>query len=562
MHLPIGISDFKKLIESGCYFVDKSLFIKELIIDTTEVVLLPRPRRFGKTTILYMAHYFFDCTSGENNAHLFHDLAIGKEAACMAMQGTVPSIFLTFKGIKASTFQKSYLSLAEKVAGLYKKYEFLLEGDLLSAKEKQDFIHLCSETAPVVTLENSLKQLTKLLYRKYQKKVMIFLDEYDAPIQTAYLNGYYKEMVDFMRVFLGESLKDNEYLQKGVITGILRIAQASIFSDLNNIETYSLLRREYSEYFGFTEDEVMALLKKAELLHCSEDIKAWYNGYQVEELRLYNPWSIINCIKQNGALKPYWINTSDNALIKQLVTKHRSIIQPLLEELIQGRSVQRAIDENIVFPYLEQNTQAFWSLLFFSGYLTVRDFYIGDDGLFQCEVCIPNQELVTLYVRMVREWFTEKLDITRYEELIHAFTQNNRMAFQEILQSYIRESGSYFDFNAQTTEAVYHALVLGLVAGLRDNYIIHSNRESGLGRCDVAMIPKDITKHQAMILEFKRTDILEKLEATAEAALNQISQKDYAALLAQYSVKTITAWGIAFAGKNVFIATRELATDM
>lgn len=558
LELPIGISDFKELIEQKYHFVDKSLFIKELIYDGAKVILIPRPRRFGKTINLSMAHYFFNCATSEDNSHLFKDLAIQNCSDCMAKQASLPSIFLTFKGVKSDNYDEAFKRIRSLTGELYAQYRHILNSDALIEQDRIFYNAILALGADQVDVGEALKKLTKYLHAVYKKKVLIFLDEYDTPVQAAYLNGYYDQMIDFMRAFMGEAFKDNIHLHKGVITGILRIAQTSIFSDLNNIETYSLLRREYSEYFGFTQVEVDHLLTKAELTEHKEDIRNWYNGYQVKELKLYNPWSILNCVKQKGLLIPYWIHTSDNALIKHLIRKHRHIIQPLLEELLQFHAVKRPIDENIVFPFLEQNTQAFWSVLLFSGYLTVSEYVVGDDGLMHCQVFIPNQEIMTLYVRMIREWFSENLDISRYEVFIQNLAQGNIQAFQETLQEYLRTSSSYFDFNVQTPEAVYHAFILGIVVGLRDNYIIQSNRESGYGRCDVALIPKDPSKHKAMILEFKRTDSIADLEKTATLALDQISQHDYAALFAQHPIKTITALGIAFAAKEVHVDVREL----
>jgi hypothetical protein len=555
---PIGISDFKELIEKDYYFVDKSLLIKQILDDGAKVVFIPRPRRFGKTLNLSMAHYFFNCATTESNAHLFQDLAIRHHPDCMAQQGAVPSIFLTLKGVKALDFEEAYQAIAEKMSALYQHYVPLLDDTQLAEKEKKDIEAICQNTASSTVLQNSLKLLTRLLHAKYHQKVMIFLDEYDVPMQAAYLNHDYEKMVNFIQTFMGEAFKDNIYLERAVITGIMRVAQTSIFSDLNNIQTYTLLHRDYGEYFGFTQDEVDVMLRDTDLVEHSAEIKNWYNGYQIKELKLYNPWSIIHCLAQKGELRPYWVSTSDNILIKRLISKHRYMMQPMLEELMQYHVVTRPIDEGIVFPRLEQDMQTFWSLLLFSGYLTVSDYVVGDDGLFYCQVSVPNKEIMTLYVRMVREWFAEKLDTSRYDAFIHHLLEGNIPAFQADLQDYIRASGSYFDFNLHTPEAVYHAFILGLIVGLRDNYIIQSNREAGEGRCDVALIPKDPARHKAMVLEFKRTEHENALTKIAKLALKQISKNDYAALFAQHSVKTVTAIGIGFAGKKVQIIQTQL----
>jgi len=558
MQLPIGISNFKKLIESNAYFVDKSLFIKDIIQDGAEVILLPRPRRFGKTINLSMAHYFFNCATSEDNTHLFKGLAIASHADCMSKQASTPSIFLTFKGIKSTSYEEAYQSIANKIAQLYTAYKPLFNGNALEGKNKKDVEDLCNATAGPVILKNSLKLLTQLLHQKYNKKVMIFLDEYDTPVQAAYLNDYYDEMIDFMSVFLGEGLKDNIYLHKGVITGILRIAQTSIFSDLNNIETYSLLRRDYSQYFGFTQTEVDTLLNDTNLKQHSKDIQTWYNGYQVEDLKLYNPWSIINCVKQEGVLKPYWMNTSDNALIKDLLSKSKLAVKKVFEALLQNESVVQPIQEYIVLPELSKNEEAIWGLLLFSGYLTSEKWEISGRRL-NCTLRIPNQEVSFVYEVMIEQWFRDAQSLESYDQLTQSLLNEDWESFKTILQNYIRESGSYFDFNTNTPEAVYHAFILGLVVGLRNHYIIQSNRESGFGRCDVIMIPKDPTQHKGLILEFKRTEDESNLEATAQIALAQICKNDYAALLAQHPVKNIIGLGIVFAGKQVHIKTQKIS---
>lgn len=556
--LPIGLSDFKELIEKKYYFVDKSLFIQKIFSDGAKVILIPRPRRFGKTLNLSMAHYFFNCITTENNAPLFKGLLIQEHADCMAQQGAVPSIFLTFKEIKADNYEACLQLIQALLGQVYDQYMHLLESDALSDQDKVFFKKVLTLEANEAEMKNALKMLTKFLHAAYGKQVMIFLDEYDAPIHSAYVHEYYDKMIGFMRVFMGAALKDNIYLQKSVITGVLRVAQASIFSDLNNVITCSLLRRNYAECFGFTQEEVDALLAKADLLTHSAEIKNWYNGYQVKGLRLYNPWSILNCVREEGILQPYWLTTSDNILIKQLVTQHRQTIQPQLEALIQYGTIERPIDENIVFPSLGKNMDAFWSLLLFAGYLTVNNCVVRDDGLMQCQVSIPNQEIMTLYVRMIREWFTETLDISQYDALILHLVQGNISEFQAGLQDYIRTSGSYFDFNTHTPEAVYHAFMLGLVVGLRNDYIIQSNREAGSGRCDLVMIPKDPVKHNAMILEFKRTDDPKALAQTAQDAVNQILKNDYGALLASHAVKNMRALGIAFAAGTVHVVVHDV----
>lgn len=558
--LPIGISDFKELIEKKYYFVDKSPLIKQLFDDGAKVILIPRPRRFGKTLNLSMVHYFVNCATRENNAHLFKNLAIQQHTNCMAKQGTIPSIFLTLKGVKANSYQKCLSLIGPLLAELYDQYTYLLESDALSIYDKAFFKKILSLEADEASLCNALKMLTKFLHAAYGKKVMIFLDEYDVPIQAAYLTEDYQEVVNFMRIFMGEAFKDNIYLEKGVITGILRIAQASIFSDLNNIETYTLLRRGYAECFGFTQNEVDALLKEADLTEHSADIKDWYNGYQIDELKVYNPWSIIHCVKQEGKRQPYWVNTSNNVLIKDLLGRVKPTMKKVFEALLQGESVVQPVQEYIVMADLAYSEQAIWGLLLFSGYLTATSCELSERGL-NCQLRIPNREVGFVYTQMIEQWFNAAQSLQSYDQLVKSVVSGDWDTFTHILQDYIRTSGSYFDFNANTPEAVYHALILGLVIGLKDDYIIQSNRETGYGRCDVAMIPKDPSKHNAMVLEFKRTEDENALTEIAELALEQISKNDYVAVFAQHSVKTVTAVGIGFAGRRVQVIVKQLTMD-
>jgi hypothetical protein len=562
LRLPIGVSDFKQLIETDYYFVDKSLLIKDIIEDGAVIILIPRPRRFGKTLNLSMLHYFFNATSGENNSHLFQGLLIQEHPECMAKQNSIPSIFLSLKDTKAGSYE-TFLQLMQALMGeLYDQYRsLLLESDKLSDQDKIYFKNILSRQGNESDIANALKMLTKFLYAVYGNRVMVFLDEYDAPIHTAYANEHYDQLIIFMRTFMGGAFQDNIYLEKGVITGILRIAQASIFSDLNNIDTYSLLRRMYAEYFGFTQNEVDTLLAVAHLERHGEDIKQWYNGYQVKELKLYNPWSIVNCVKRAGSLEHYWLGTSANTLIKNLLSHANLEVKKVFESLLQGEAIVKSVKENIVLPELPRSEEAIWSLLLFSGYLTTTECKVSDYGL-SCELRIPNREVGLVYHEMIREWFSVSLSLGSYDQLLQSLITGNWDAFAHILQDYIRVSGSYFDFNANTSEAVYHAFILGIVSGLRDHYIILSNREAGYGRCDLAMIPKDPLKHKAMILEFKRRSTFRTLRQTARIALDQIAEKDYTALLAQHPIKNVTAVGIAFAEKNVAVTTREIVIPL
>jgi hypothetical protein len=402
MKLPIGYENFQEVVEKKLDFVDKTLFIKAVLDDeVTKVAVITRPRRFGKTFNLSMLHNFLAPEIYGRETHsLFDNLKI---ARCgddyMRHQGKYPVVSISFKDIKQANFEIAFSKLYELIMDTYNQHSYLETSHKLNSNQKDYYRVLMSRKANQAQLENSLQKLTEFLYIHHGLKPWVLIDEYDTPIQSAYINGYYQEMIDFIRGIFSTALKTNPYLERGVITGILRIAKESLFSGLNNLKVYSLLNSRYSEYFGFTEVEVDALLQKSGLSGKSEDIKQWYNGYRLGDTVIYNPWSIVNYIDEKGLLKPFWINTSDNQLIKDLLKKSDIEFKQDIELLLEGKSVEKLIDEQIIFQYLNNNPSSVWSLLLMSGYLkplSSRDTY---QGTF-VELSIPNKEVHSLYREM------------------------------------------------------------------------------------------------------------------------------------------------------------------
>jgi len=564
MRLPIGYSDFGKILEKNLDFVDKSLLIKEIIEDNAEVLLITRPRRFGKTLNLSMLQHFFAAeVRGQATKPLFSHLKIGADENSMQHQGKYPVIFLTLKDVKDRNYHAAYENLCEVVRRLYGEHRILLESTQLYKDEKLIYQKILEKQASDSDIEESLRNLTEYLARHYGVKPWILIDEYDTPIQSGYLQGYYDEIIGFMRNFFGAALKDNPYLEKAVMTGILRISKESLFSGLNNIEVYSLLRTECSHYFGFTESETEELLRQSNLQNRLGEIKNWYNGYQVGETVVYNPWSIINCIKQKGELQPYWINTSDNALIKDLLIQSSESFKNQFQELLQGRAIERLVDENFVFGDLTKNEDAIWSLLLMAGYLKVTAQQRTSDGLL-CTLAIPNQEVRNLYQQIVKQWLSSNYGIEWYNQFLNYLLTGNIIAFERCFQELMDRTISYHD-TATEPEAFYHGLLVGITASLHNdaNYELQSNRESGRGRYDYMIFSKDNRK-PTLILEFKKIagidqpeKLMAKLEQGAKDALAQINQKSYVADAKRRGSSNILKLGLAFCGKHFKISYEQ-----
>jgi hypothetical protein len=561
MHLPVGVSNFRELItnkdpnQEGYLFIDKTLLIKELIYDLTPVIVLTRPRRFGKTLNLSMLRHFFAAVvEGEVTKGLFDGLNISKDPTCMQHQGQYPVIFITLKDAKYKTFDLCLDHIKMQIANVYSEYRFLLESKQLDPEEQSLFKQFLENKANPVYWNESIKYLTTFIKKVTGQPAIILIDEYDTPIQEAYLNDYYDQLISFMRNLLSSGLKDNGFFKRAILTGILRVSKESLFSGLSNVETYSILDQNYSSYFGFTEDDTNELLTKAKLPVDLQQTKQWYNGYTFGGTTIYNPWSIIKFIKAKGEIGSYWIHTSGNELIKELVIKSDSETQEKLGQLIAGQVIKETIDEHIIFQDLEKNRAAIWSLFLMTGYLKALKIKMNVNGDEECELAIPNKEVESLYKRIIREWLSGSRGIVWYQDFLAALVAGRVEEFEHKLQNAIEEMASYHDTSKTTQEIFYQGLMLGILSGLKDTHEIRSNRESGKGRYDLIIIPKN-PKELGIIMEFKAIDDELKLEETAMEALLQIKRSKYTTELQSRGVTSICCLGIAFSGKAIKIAT-------
>ena len=538
--LAIGVSDFKKIIEGDFYYFDKTKFIEEIIKDGSEVKLFARPRRFGKTLNMSMLKYFFDIENREENKEIFKDLYIEKTEA-FKEQGQYPVIFLSLKDLKASTWEEMEEKITVILSELFSEYGYLVNELVESDSDK--FKKIINENANLSNLGRSLKFLTKILYEKYNKKVVVLIDEYDSPLVSAYINGYYEKAKDFFKTFYSTVLKDNSYLQMGVLTGIIRVIKAGIFSDLNNLSTYTILSDVYTDSYGLTEEEVEKSLKYYGIEQEISNVKDWYDGYKFGDSEVYNPWSILNFLRFKE-LRAYWVDTSGNDLIKDVLKKITKNTIEALERLFNGEGLKQNISGTSDLSKLLSEDEL-WELMLFSGYLTVEEKIDHKNYVLR----LPNKEIKELF----RDTFLEKY-FGRGSKLLYlmeALTENRIDEYEERLQEILLTSVSYND-TKKGNEAFYHGLIMGMGLYLEGEYITKSNIESGLGRYDFVIEPKNKTK-RAFIMEFKATDSIENLEEISKEALRQIEDKKYDISLKQNGVKDITYMGIAFCGKQIKI---------
>ena len=553
-NIQIGASDFKELIEGNNFFVDKSLLIKEFIENGAKIILTPRPRRFGKTLNLSMLRYFFDIRTKDDTKDLFKNLKIENEKEIMEFQGQYPVIFVTFKNQKHISFEDFQDGIKVLLSNLYKEHEYLLYSNKLSEFDKNDFKEIISRKASIGVLYEGISNLMGYMNKHYGKKVMLFIDEYDVPIQEGYLRGYYDNMIVSIRNLLTSALKDNPYVEKSLITGILRVAKESIFSGLNNLEVNTILRYNFNDKFGFTENEVFDLANYYEAVEKIENIKKWYNGYVFAGEVVYNPWSVLNYLKNiKEGFMPYWINSSSNDLIKKLLIKGDKNMKLELEDLIEGKSINKVIDDSIVMSEVEDSNDNIWSFLLLSGYLkAVKTENIR--GRLNCELKIPNEEVHIFYENLIKKWFNETMTNEKYELMLNMLITGEIEIFSGIFKQFVINNLSYFDVSGTEPERVYHAFVLGMLISLSDKYEVKSNKESGYGRYDVMLIPKDISKI-GIVIEFKKIDDFLKttIEDGSKAALKQIEDMKYSQELESRGVKNIIKLAIVFKGKEIEI---------
>lgn len=535
--LAIGIDDFRKIIKEDCYYVDKTKFIEAVLEDASNVKLFTRPRRFGKTLNMSMLKYFFDVRESEENRELFNGLDIEK-SKYIDEQGKYPTILISLKSIKYETWEESLEQLKSLLSNLYNEFEYIRECLNESEIELFNDIWFKKENGEYA---NSLKNLTSFLYKYYKKEVILLIDEYDIPLITAHKYGYYNEIINFYKIFLGEALKTNQYLKMGVLTGIIRVIKTGIFSDLNNLKVYSILEKKYSEFFGFTEEEVKKALQYFNIEEELANVKYWYDGYKFGNSELYNPWSIINFL-DGRELKNYWVGTSENFLIKNILENSTSRTNEILDKLFNEEEVEEAITGTSDLSILMDSKEV-WELLLFSGYLTVKEKL--DDDIYSLK--LPNMEVKKLFKK---EFINVHFGISLFRKTMEALKNLNFNDFEKYFQEIMLKSTSNWD---TSKEAFYHGLSLGMLSYLDNDYYVTSNFEAGFGRYDVVLEPKN-KNNRAFILEFKVTDDKNKLEKLSEEAIKQIEEKRYNINLKSRGIKEITFVGVAFYGKKLKVS--------
>lgn len=553
--LPIGISNFKEIIEDEYYYFDKTEFIENLFEEVSKIKLFTRPRRFGKTLNMSMIKYFFDIENKNENKKLFENLKIS-ENEYFEKQGTAPVISISFRNYDESNWGNGFEMIKNTISDLYDEFEFVKEN--LSVRKKEKYDSILFNRATEATWKLSLLDLTKYLYEYYGKKVVVLIDEYDQPIIDSYVKGYYQEAISFFKTFYGVVLKDNNYLEMGIMTGILRVAKENIFSGLNNLRVHTILDNRFTEYFGITESEVEKALKDFNLEFELQDVQKWYNGYLFGDIKVYNPWSIINFLNDEK-LKPYWVNTSGNELIKLYLKKLKNEIFDDFSKLLNREEIYKRINENMTFSNLESNySKNIWNLFFHSGYLTLAK-KIEDDGM--CYLKIPNEEILKMFSEMFIEIYFE--DYEKFLYMSNALREGNISEFEKHLKEVLLENVGIFDVSGIYREQFYHGLMLGIILTLKNEYEITSNNFSGKGRYDLLLKPKNLEKRkEGIILELKVVNamenlsedkIFEKLENECDIALQQIEDKEYDSVLKNAGVENILKIGIAFFGKEVAV---------
>ena len=560
--ISIGNQSFESMRERDNFYVDKTSFIKEWWENEDIVTLITRPRRFGKTLNMNMLECFFS-NKYKDRGDLFEGLDIWKEEKYCKLQGTYPVIFLSFADVKQNNYEETIQKIKKIIFDIYQKYDFLKDWEGLTDKEKTAFRNIDCVMSDIVA-QGAIKDLSDYLSRYFGKKVIILLDEYDTPMQEAYVSGYWKELVAFTRSMFNATFKTNPYLERAIMTGITRVSKESIFSDLNNLVVVTTTSNQYETAFGFTEGEVFNALDEQGLSEKKQEVKSWYDGFTFGDSRdIYNPWSIINYLKYKK-FTTYWADSSSNGLINNLIQKGSPYIKIMLETLIRGEKINVIIDEQIVFSELDYSEDAVWSLMLASGYLKVissEELNLVRESENEYELAITNREILFMFRKMILRWFTPAKRETN--EFIKALINGDVESMNAYMNKVTLKTISYFDSgnspSDEEPERFFHGLVLGLMVDQIENYIITSNRESGYGRYDIMLEPIDKSneKQPGIVIEFKVINPKKEktLEETVEAALNQIEDKGYDAELVKRGVKkeNIHHYGFAFKGKKVLI---------
>jgi len=552
----IGISDFRKLREEDMLFVDKSPFIQEVIRAGAEILLIPRPRRFGKTLNLSMLRYFFERQDEDENtkkiAELFNDLGIKDKPEFELHFGRYPVIFLTFKDIKERNFDDALFKIQDVITQEYRRHHKNIS--------KCDFdSNYCKKIiegkGKARDYSLSLLKLSKVLFESCKERTVILIDEYDTPIHASWQYGYYEEMISFMRGLLSGGLKDNPHIYKGVITGILRVAKESIFSDLNNLGVYTILSEAFSDKFGITKDELTKLCQQYAVMDRWDEINQWYNGYRFGSSTIFNPWSILNFLDEQPKVpEPYWANTSSNTLIKELIVDGGLDVRENIERLIAGKTIESVIDKNIVFPDITKKERYIYSLFFFSGYLKcVKSWYKAEDLV--CSLAIPNREVRYIFRNIISTWLEEAFGNKKLQAMLRALVTGNIDQFQRLLNEFVITTLSFFDAKGKNPEAVFQAFVLGMLLNLGEEYEISSNRELGYGRYDILALPRNDMSKPAILMEMKSITgfYKEEPEKAINEAIEQINTKAYAKELEARGFRNVLKIVVVSDGKKVWV---------
>ena len=555
--ISIGVEDFKTLIDWNGYFVDKTLMIRDLIENHAMVTLFTRPRRFGKTLNQFMIRRFFEdeiTEKGEkvDNGYLFDGLAItrcGEEI--MQHQQRYPVIFMSLKSAKQDSYDMAYASLIDEISKEFKRHAYLLQGESLSPKEKQEFQLVMDKEAQPIAYAKALGFLSECLTKYHGHKSIILIDEYDVPLENAYLRGFYDEMIGFIRSLFESALKTNPYLEKGIITGCLRISKESIFTGLNNLKVDSVLHTDYADSFGFTEAEVQEMLAYYDLSAKLPEVKEWYDGYLFNQIEIYNPWSIINFVydrdrKITQFALPYWSNSSSNSIIREMVGEADEEAKEDLETLINGGTIEKRVHEDITYGDIHQSQDNLWNFLFFTGYLkkiSERKDAAGENLYLTMK--IPNTEVKTIYQDSISYWFDQRMKQTDRSPLLHALESGDCEAAEDFINRQLMETISYFDH----AESFYHGFMAGLLTNI-GGYRVKSNRESGSGRPDIVLQTPNIRKGRVIILELKLAESIADLEPAADRGLAQIEEQRYAAPFTSEGYPDVRKYAVSFYKKD------------
>ena len=545
--LPIGVEDFKRLVDNGYYFIDKTLMIKELLENKETVNLFTRPRRFGKTLNMSMLQRFFEATE-KSNAYLFDDLKIAAYPEYMAYQGQYPVISISLKSMKRASYQEAYFEYVKLLSDEFERHETILQSDAVSEEDKLEFQKIKRRIAEPKEYNSAVKLLSKCLQKVYQKNVIILIDEYDVPLENAYHEGFYDDMTNLIRSCFESALKTNPSLEFAVLTGCLRVSRESIFTGLNNLKTYSITKNKFSQYFGFTQEEMKGILQTFSLEQYAGTIAKWYDGYRFGLTEIYNPWSVLNCIDsylQNDmvACEPYWSNTSSNRIVKRLIEESNERTKSMVEELINGTPIHTQIFEDVTYGTIDVNQDYIWSFLLFTGYLKIISCEtVGDETYY--DMVIPNVEIKSIYKNTIRSWFIDHINRDSRTDILESVIHADAEKLEDLLCTWLTNTISCFD----EQENYYHGFVTGLVSGF-SGYMVVSNRESGNGRFDL-VVKQRSRWHHAAILEFKVVEKYNQMTKACEDALKQIEEKDYEASLRDEQYENIAKLGICFCQKR------------